>query len=65
MSLTRMRDQHRRIFLKHTGDRDHGNFLLDEVQRNERVRRNADVELAGGQKLRMIYLRPALADRDV
>ena len=63
-SNARMRDDHRRILLERRGDRDHRHVLLDCRHDLQRVG-HRDVDLAGGEQLQAVHLRPAHADRHV
>ena len=61
---TRMRDEHRRVLLERRGDRRQRHVLLDRRQHLQAVG-HRDVELAGGEQLQAVDLRPAHPDRDV
>ena len=63
--LTGMGDQHRRVLLKDRRDRHHRDVLACKIERTKGVRREVEVEPAGGEQLRMIDLRPALPQRDL
>ena len=63
--LPRMRDQHRRVFLEHCGNRDHRDVFAHEIERNKGVGGNVEIEPAGGEELRVVDLRPALAQFDI
>ena len=60
-----MRDQHGRVLLEHRRDRHHRDVLLGEVERDEGIGGDVEIEPAGGQKLRLVDLRPALAQVDL
>jgi len=60
-----MRQQNGRVALEHRSDGHEGQVLTHEVQRQEAVGRQGEVEPPGQQQLRLIHLRPALADADV
>ena len=65
IALAGMGDQHRGVFLEDRRDRDHRDVLLHEIERDEGVRREVEVEPAGGEQLRVVDLRSALPQRHV
>jgi len=60
-----MRQQDGRVALEHRGDGHEGQVLTHEVQCQKAVGRQVKVEPPGQQQLRLVHLRPALADADV
>ena len=65
IALAGMGDQHLRVFLKDRRDRDHRNFLAHIVERDKGVGTQRERNLAGGEQLGVVDLRPALADDDI
>ena len=59
----RVRQQHLRLLLEDRRDRHHRHVGLGVVELAEQVAAHVEVDLAGGQQLRVVDLRPALPDR--
>ncbi len=59
-----MCDEDRRILLERCGERDDGDVLLTRRHHLQRIG-HRDVELAGGEQLQPVHLRPAHADLHV
>ena len=60
-----MGEQDGRVTLEHGADGGEGQVFADEVERQKTIAGNGEVDPAGEQELRLVHLRPALADRDV
>ena len=60
-----VRDQNRRILLERSRDRHHRDVILGEIERYEGIGGNAEFDAACRQKLRLVDLRPSLAQDEV
>src|SRR5262249_8577259 len=64
-ALIRVRDQHLRVFLKHGGDFDGRNLLLDRVEGLQRVGAEKEIYFADRQQDAFVDVWPARHDGDI
>src|SRR5216683_4055326 len=63
IALAGMGEQRLRVLLEERRNRYHRHSLLDEIERDEGVRREVEIELPGSEQLRLVDLRSARLQR--